>query len=1188
MNYFSLGKFLSILLVLLLILPANLIAQSTNKQRVIGKQTATLKKQSLETVLLELSKLQPVEPRIKKFDLRKKNDQPPADNAPLDELIEYWKDRGYQSRDDKNLPSEMVAQRLLDACLNRPETCNKLMNLFPKTPATFDALFLLLKETPENEKQELYAIQNYLRTNSQYFREELVSLAQGGRGSELKELARLDWHAAKPLIEKLSNGSDANKKISALIVSRDHALEEKDSVQADTLLAQLKLIVIDSQLSPYQRSNVVRYLMEGKWEGRVEWFLSLIRDPMLSGLESFAESRPTLNRRISPSGQVGADGASGVAKSVKKQFGDIVLVNTLWNDQESVIPKVIELVGNSDPQLHNSAVSFLAGTASAVRYLRLEPGAKLEETSIYYKATQAILPWLSNKNWAQAPGRNHFIVALVSNPKPEYVPALMAIISDETEEIEIRSSAIICLYGSDKSKYIPFFKGLIPNSNKALRELLVSLVFNEKGFSEEELFTGFEAFLRYEIANEGNAERVGRGEAYQQIQLEEMIGASFNMQSVSFTDSLLIRILERAKALRNSEPLVAQRMLAKIDKEKNRIVQLNFLERVRNGEMNAKSLSEALIRREDFQKNVSESLLGIVTEGGYFSGIASVMLGENGRSQEILSGRDADAQLAWLICSRFVRDKIAPMQIMPLLSNPVLVTAAENYLEIENSPEARAMIWARHPNQAWIVGEAGEIDSSKLPEPYRVLTGNRKEFEKKLQAEILDAKDLESIYAFIPPVESGAQQGNPALIVIRVKSDSAELNLNNSKGFQKKRMLSSSEFRELKNLISQPEIENLEPEVYPSLGGMELLYCSEFLRIAKDSGRRILLQNLRRAPKKDATPHEQLAGIFYSLMRTGDFKIRYDIEDQIRGLEVVYANEKNPILGVGMETQELRVLVTGSNTESISDDSVRNEHWYNFKDGQIGKVSNPPSLFIESSELEKELQRVYRDGGRGNYLSVIRSKQVVYVDKKGKTDEAGIYKFSIGGNLEHVLSGRFIGLEVTSDEKWLVTSKINYERATDKISPYTLIRVNLKTREEIEVKLPVGTHALYPHCPSPSGDKILLAPVKDEASNMPVKTFWLDAHTGKIQATTGDLRPLLDKGYIPFQPTSIPHSYWVAFFDDTKETGTFGLYDDTSFTYKPILELPKMEVGSSNIWADEAGGYVYLVHEGNLLRLPLK
>ena len=241
MNFHSLSKVFTSLLILILAFPSQLNAQTKPVPRPAPKPLAA--SPSLESVITEISKMQPVEPRIKNPSNIFPDDKPPADNAPLEELLNYWQRHSYQSQDSKNAPSEIVNQRLLDACINRPETCDSILGLLPKTQTTFDALYQVMQETPESEKQGLFGIKQYLRSFSQYFREELVAEAQSGQGGGLYELAKVDWGAAKPIVEKLAKETDLERSMNALLISRSHAEETKDSAQLDLVNATLRAIV---------------------------------------------------------------------------------------------------------------------------------------------------------------------------------------------------------------------------------------------------------------------------------------------------------------------------------------------------------------------------------------------------------------------------------------------------------------------------------------------------------------------------------------------------------------------------------------------------------------------------------------------------------------------------------------------------------------------------------------------------------------------------------------------------------------------------------------------------------------------------------------------------------------------------------------------------------------------------------
>ncbi len=851
MNYFRLSKISLQALFLLLACSFIVLAQTKPDVSVLQIQPKNALPYNLETVIAEISKIQPPKKILKSAESIQ---HLPSDTASIDEIMEYW-GNVYQRQSSKALPTEIVTQRLFDACLNRPETCNSLLDLFPKSQVTFNALYTVFQETPADEKDDLDFIKTYLRSNSQYFRTELVNLAEEGREEGLRELSKLDWEAAQPIVEKLANSSDIPQKIEALFLRRTHALEVKNFAQADSDLSKLKEFVSNRQYDPNDRSLAIKALMGDKWEGRDDWFLSLLSDPALSGLEV-----PDLEQKVKSS-LGNTEVVSEVPKNTTKQYRENLLAREYPLGNEEIYSKIIKLVGNSDPQFHNGAVSFLATSAAAFSQ---SPEGKIVESSNYIEVTRALLPWLTNKNWAQASGRRSFIYSLSIRPKQEYASSLMTMLSDESEDVRVQIAAILVLHNLDKSRFIPYFKGLlVASSNSDLRSSLAKHVHAANGFSEEEQLNGLEVFLRNEIDLQVK-ENGGQG-TRQLIKSSTnlIIGAAVQGTSVPLADSVISGVMERVKTLRTSEPELARRMLKRVDQENNRISQLSFVERIRTGDTDVESLTNALAHREDFQKNVSETLLRIVLEGGFSAGIASVMLGGSGYSLEILTSKDEKAQLALLVCARYVRDKLPLKPIQPLLNNPVLATVGEKYLEVENSRLAREMIWARHPQQAWIVGEGGVILASDKPKEHDSILVEHLNQEKKIQNEILTSKDLVSILTFILPPKNWTIPNQISAVAIRVKATAAEISLQYRTGFQKNRMLTSSEFSELKHLMSLPEIEDLYPETsYSYLFQYERMDFPVFLRIGKDSSRRIIFESLRRAPKKDATLYEQLSGIF--------------------------------------------------------------------------------------------------------------------------------------------------------------------------------------------------------------------------------------------------------------------------------------------------------------------------------------
>ena len=125
--------------------------------------------------------------------------------------------------------------------------------------------------------------------------------------------------------------------------------------------------------------------------------------------------------------------------------------------------------------------------------------------------------------------------------------------------------------------------------------------------------------------------------------------------------------------------------------------------------------------------------------------------------------------------------------------------------------------------------------------------------------------------------------------------------------------------------------------------------------------------------------------------------------------------------------------------------------------------------------------------------------------------------------------------------------------------------------------------------------KVLLRRAKEESQSSRDKSvgpdkpeyYLLDPATGGTQLTEGDFEPLRQEGRRLLQATGRANEFWAALPDRTKDQTQLGRYDLKSFSFQPILLLPKIVFDSMSMWVDEAAGKVYLVYEGQLLCLPL-
>ena len=1174
-----------------------LLAQKKVPSRQVGKRSTAQKTQIADAVIAEISEMTPLPPVS--AEAIEAGAKPPGDNAPIEKIFAYWRNKSVSDTEKSAPPSDTIRQRLLEECINRPDYFSDYLELLPKTPATYDRLYQLINENVDGES-DLSMVHLFLKNNSQYFREELIADARTG---EIGTLAKLDWEAAQPFVEKLVNSGDPQSIAKGLTLSREHALLVAEKSQAEMLLTKLKAMVVNQQINLEARVEALHHVMSGDWDGREKWFLGLFADASLSGMALKSEEIIPKTYPRSKAGSAAAAAASAVGSAAVAAAGAVeltareewavgnndnrhfagqnFLAQVTASETEQWVPKVLRLVGNNDPVIHNSAVRYVSEAG-----LSLVTGMSSSRTAtpLQKEVARTLLPWLQNSNWTTAPLREQYILSLGQVKLPEALPGLISLISTADSE-EIADAAVLAVGAYQDPVTTPLLKGLAEQAKTEKSRLaLVASVVLANGYSDAEMAVAYEEFAKKSVSTKGTEEIESGLEGEKPLSVSLNLGfllGSIELRGdgeIKFSEGFLQIVFARIKELRKSHPAVAQTMLEGIQRSPYRLARINLIERLSEGTLAAVNLAEMLKKRQEFQKNLSDSLYPLLAQGGVAAGISAVMLGEAGRMQDVLTGKDVKAKLALLVAAKYVREKLPVVEVAQLLNNPSLSEVAEQYLEIENSAAARSILWARHPNQVFILGEK---DGMKY--------GNVSPSELEIQKEILRGDGAEQIYAFLAQEDSRERKS----IIVRVKKDMAQISILPGKGFRKIRDLTASEWQDLKALTAQPEIENLAPEIYPSDdeegyegegGGANYTY----VRLSKESGRRIEVANLQRAPKKDATHYEQLSGIFYSMVRTGNFKVRYDIQDKIKGVEVVFANEKRPIFGIGKEKNELRVYSRNDESTATTNEAKNVPQWYAFENSQFGAVTNAPKLVAESYELYNDLDQVWENGRAGiKFLSVIPDKNITYLTKELPAEEAGVYKLSAGGKPEKILSGLLYGLEVTPDEKWLVTTRIDYAQMAKQGSPFTLVRVNLQTKQEFVIPPPPGSKGLYPHSPLPDSDLILLTPPPMGENRSTAKSYWLDAQTGKIQPATGELRPLLHKSFIPFQPAAAKHTYWVTFYDNQKSVGYFGLYNVDNLTFQPSLELPGLQISSDSILADEASGYVYLAHEGNLLRAPL-
>ncbi len=1102
------------------------------------------------------------------------DDKPPADDAPIGKLLDYWSlHNGNGAQGPK--PSNRVRQRLLEACEDRPESflypeIFSLMDCLPENSDTHDRLYKLLNEETGGKWPWKHNLQTWLRRNTAYFRDDLIKAAREADDHEydankdLRALARLDWNSARPILETLASEEKAFVTPLALTLLYEHAAQEGDSALTESYRAILKAIVENRQANWNARVETLASLMNTEWSGQEEWFISLFADPTLGGFqEDEMGDASAVNDVPAPRGFC-----------PRREFQTGIFATALYEttfshrNMDWRLSVIVNLLGHNQRKVHNAAVKCLVDFLIKSGFL-----TKSGEEKKRKEIARKLIPWLTEPNWAAKEVRAEFIRSLTGLNMPELAPGLIWIL-DHDEDPCNRAAAAEALTKYRDTRAIPALRRrLEKEKGEENREKIVTALVECGGLSDDEMTAAIEAYARMTFTGEGEQEidRVTRiNGADKTLPLDMKVGVGGTLRKlmpIPGAEGLAVRLFERAKALRATEPAVAREILSGIEFAPLRAARINLVERIGEGAVDAYSVARALEDRDALRESSGDELYGLVKQGGYAAGVAAAILNDEREWKSALNGGDAKAQLALFACARLLRDKLPIELAGRLLDSPnrALANAAESYLEVEDSPEARKLILARHPGEAYIVGDITPVDDKvSLVETVR-------SWEDALRKELLGRSGLEAIYA-VAFIHHTAIDFTG--VIIRVRGGRGEMSVHETEGRRNVRLLTESEFEELKSFTSRQEIKDLGHESYSRI---DPLGKYEYLRLTKEGGRRIALDDLRRAPK-NPTPHEELSDLFYRLSRSGEFTVRYNIEDKIPGVEVVFADKNQYAWRICAEGGEIRALIQENGAEYRQGAANSAPEWRDFSSGKPGAVRDEPSA----------CRTLNMPSSAPKYATVIR------VGRPAQSDgslfyathgaDGGIWKVEPGMGPVKIISGDYDQSVITPDGKWLVAIK----RANDgRENVQQLIRRNLQSGDELVVALGQPAFNYRLQYVAAHGEVLVLAIGAGGKIVSGDEGYLLDPVTGTIQPVDGEFRPLIHPVWRAPQSAGAVNLFWAAIYDREKRATKFGRYDSKNFVFTPLLEFPELTLSSHDIWVDADGGKIWFVYRGHLLRAPL-
>ncbi|MDQ3749908.1 MAG: HEAT repeat domain-containing protein, partial [Acidobacteriota bacterium] len=965
------------------------------------------------------------------------------------------------------------------------------------------------------------------------------------------------------------------------------ALETKDESEAEKYRDELKAIVEDRTASAGKRDLAMDALMQtDEWEGRDDWYLTLLDDETLFELKingSVYTGLTTLIRRSSPD---------------------------RW------IPQMIKLVGNQNRHVHNAAVRNLAELLGENRK----------------EVVEALLPWLTNPKWAEevSSERRRLIQAVSEVDVPESVPLLIQVVM--TEDENFRSMAAQALTKYKNPQAIPALNfALSKEKAEGYRTSIIAALIACGGISDDEQMAALEAYATMVSTPEGVQKITVNDydELGTPLPLQMSVGRFLSEQTEP-SDGLVTRALKRLKVLRKTNSATAIVLSDIMRKWQGRVIFLEMVRQIGNGAADVETIVNALAKRKMLREKLPLELSLMRGKGGLQRGISAVILEDKAEMLSILGQTDAAAQTAMLAGARLIRASLPVREVGTLLKNPdkTIALAAERYLESEDSVEARTLVLAQHAGEAKILGarnafvpvDKKSFNALLLSELFESVNAfyfgednfsDIKKMEEKLRAEAIENPDLKSIFAILLEDEAGQE-------VVRVYKDKIVFTFYEDAARYWERTLTAKEYETFYRFLIDNKIDSL------STVNNDCSECSssEFVMFSRNGGRRVFY----RTNYDKQTVIDDLKKIFESF-KAGEGKLHYRLSDKIKGLEVLLANERHVAHAIWKNVDDFRVLVedkakeaeisaeldekdkTENAIEIDDEDYVKKQEimiaqrqrreevkyahyvWRKIKNGKLGAIAAPPTDADYSPEriaaANFNIAKEY-EGEENYYPNVNRTRVGDFEIYSGYVEgQRGLWKMSAAREPTLIKAGWYYKLTGSADGKWIVASKIDETL----VEPMSAVRINLQNGKEFKINLPPADK-FYPIAAVPSQNKILLYRTKDEDSrfknNPSPKTpeyYLLDPATGATQIIKGDFRPLEAKSYRPLQPTEIQGEFWAAVYDEKTKTTQIGRYDTKTFSHKPILQIPDIALSSKEILVDEKAGKVYFLYQGHLLAL---
>lgn len=1090
-------------------------------------------------------------------------DKPPPDDAADADIVDYWERWADSAGHSGHTPSNAVSSRLLAACESEPESLPRLLALMPDEPETAERVKKLYDESQSSATlgdEWRKQVREWLRFNSQYFLDELLSDARKAADKD----GYVDKEEALKALAKVDWAS-----AEPLLRSLSEGGQQRTAAFALSLLHRHAAAVKDSAAEENFRARL---------------------QAIATDRSTRARARDTAIEELSLTDWPGRDDwylslfADETLLEPKDGFYLFSPLTTLFDrDPDKWIPVMAKLVESKDSSVRQNAASCLVQYTTG-RTVRRD-------------AVLPVLRWLSDPGWLHINGTEYawFLQKMDEADLPESVLGLIWIV--EHDEWNGHWAARTLAHFKDPRAVPALRKALAQEKGENYRLDILNGLVASGGLSEAEQLAGLEAYAAKIATPEGRAD-VERYRAQDDAPLPVPVSiGNYLARQKEAPDSLVRAAFARAEVLRKQNPAQARALLGVVEGWQARQVDLDIVRRIGSGKADAATIANALERREKLRENVPQELQTIAARGGAPQGVAAILLADDTLAQSVLASEDEPARVALLACARLTQTPLPVTQVGALLRDKSadLRLAAEHYLLAEDSAQARALLLEHHPGEAFITGWRENVP---------LIGGNdfsaMGRAEEKLRAELFSKEDA--------PQQVFALLGNDErpLHALRVYKDRAVYTHYEDSARYRERAVTAAELARFKQFVTSSNLLDLGPQIGSCHYNCSL---SEFLFLERDGGRRVF--------------SHQAFDVWLTVILNFESldegaKVHYRLADELKGLEVLVADDSLSIRDVWQKGDDVRVLVeraetpeeiTQGRSESSKDEEEEEDSnaartkrrrvewekatarlsWHVFSGGRLGAVTTKPE---GRATYDDELLDVDDEKFPSHVNAHLAQAKAdgCYV-LAGELSRGGLWKKCPGREPARVSNGEGIYADplVTSDGIWAVAAKTD----TDWGKPNEVVRFNLRTGREYRVAIPPADQ-FEPVAYIAAHGEVLLRRARDDDDERKEtggpaapEYYLLDSTTGRTRLVTGIFAPLLQEGDRPLQPTGNADEFWAALPDRARDETRVGRYNTKDFSFRTLLVLPHIRFDSFQMWADEAGAKIYVTYQGQLLRLPL-